>query len=79
LKKRFGVRRVAVFGSLVRDGCFTRWSDVDLAAWGLKPEHTFQAMGLVRELDNEIELNVVDVGACSPVLLAVIEDEGIEL
>jgi predicted nucleotidyltransferase len=79
LKKRFGVRRVVVFGSLARGGCFTRWSDVDLAAWGLRPEHTFQAMGLAWELDDEIELNVVDASACSPSLLAVIEEEGIEL
>jgi len=52
---------------------------VDLAAWGLRPEETFRAMGAVRELDSDIEVDLIDIGTCSPALLAVIEAEGIEL
>ena len=79
LKAQFGVSRVVVFGSLGRAGCFTPWSDVDIATWGLSPHDTFRAMGAVRDLDAEIEINLVDVGACRPALLATIEREGIEL
>ncbi len=79
LRERFAVRRVVVFGSLVHKGCFTPWSDVDLAVWGLRPEETFRAMGAVWALDPEIEVDLVDVNACSPALLAVIEREGVEL
>jgi len=79
LKDEFKATRVVVFGSLVRGDCFTPWSDVDLAAWGIAPEDTLRAMGMVLDLDNEIEVNLVDVSACRPSLLAVIERDGVEL
>jgi uncharacterized protein len=79
LKAQFGVDRVMLFGSLVRPGCFTQWSDVDLAAWGLSPKDTFRAMGVVMDLDTAIAINLVDVGTCRPELLASIEQEGIAL
>ncbi|MCL0074297.1 nucleotidyltransferase domain-containing protein [Dehalococcoidia bacterium] len=79
LRERFRARRVVVFGSLVHEACFTPWSDVDLAAWGLRPEDTFRALGAVQYLDADIEVNLIDVATCSPSLLAVIELEGVEV
>ena len=79
LKAQFGAERVMVFGSLVRAGCFTLWSDVDIAAWGLSPQDTFRTIGVVMDLDTAIAINLVDAGACRPELLAFIEQEGIEL
>jgi predicted nucleotidyltransferase len=79
LKEQFGATRVVVFGSLVHRDCFTRWSDVDIAAWGIRPEDTFRAIGAVMDIDAEPEINLVDVGACRPSLLAAIEQEGVEL
>lgn len=79
LKAQFGVERVMVFGSLVRAGCFTPWSDVDIAAWGLSPKDTFRAIGAVMDLDPVIAINLVDVGPCRPELVAAIEQEGIAL
>ncbi len=79
LKSQFNATRVTVFGSLVREGSFTRWSDVDIAAWGISPQDTFRAIGAVLDLDPEIEVNLVDVGVCRPSLLAGIERAGMEL
>jgi len=79
LREQFAATRVVVFGSLVHEGCFTPWSDIDIAAWGIRPEDTFRAIGAVMDLDSEIEVNLVDVGACRPSLLAVIEKEGVDL
>jgi len=79
LKERFGATRLVSFGSLLHDGCFTPWSDIDIAAWCIRPEDTFRAMGAVMDLDSEIDVNLVDVGACRPSLLATIEQEGIDL
>ena len=79
LKERFGAAKVVVFGSLVHKGSFTRWSDVDIAAWGISPEDTFRAIGAVMEAATYIEVNLVDVETCRPSLLTVIEEEGIEL
>lgn len=79
LKEEYGVQRVVVFGSLTHSGRFTQWSDVDLAAWGLTADNWLRAIGAVREMSDEIELNLVDVPCCSPELLAVIEREGMPL
>lgn len=79
LRERFGVKRVVVFGSLIHKGCFTLWSDVDLAVWGLHPEDTFKAMGLLQDLDENIEVNLIDIRSSTPSLRAVIESEGVEV
>ena len=79
LKEQFGATRVVVFGSLTHEGRFTPWSDVDIAAWGLKKEDTFRAIGAVMDLDNQIALNLVDVNTCRPEIVAVIEREGVKL
>ncbi len=79
LKEQFKATKVMVFGSLVRNYCFTLWSDVDIAAWGISPNETLRAMEAVRDLDEMIEVNLVDVETCTPVLLANIEQEGMPL
>lgn len=79
LRAQFGVSRVVAFGSLSHPGRFTQWSDVDLAAWGLTSSNWLKAMAAVRDLSLEIELNLVDVAACSPDLLIAIERDGVPL
>ena len=76
LRRDFAAGRVVIFGSLVQEGRFTEWSDVDLAAWGLDSKNWLKAIGAVQRLSGEIELNLVDVASCSPELLAAIEREG---
>jgi uncharacterized protein len=53
--------QVVVFGSLVRESGFTGWSAVDIAAWGLAPEDTFRAMGMLMDLPREIPVNLAQV------------------
>lgn len=79
LRAQFKVERVVVFGSLVHPSRFHRWSDVDLAVWGLTLADYFQAVGVLLDLSSEIEVNLVDVTACSASLLAAIEREGVDL
>lgn len=79
LRQQFGVTRVVVFGSLIHPGSFTPWSDVDIAAWGIKPEGAFRAIGAVMDLSSDIPVNLVDVGACRTPVLRVIEQEGVPL
>jgi predicted nucleotidyltransferase len=79
LRKQFGATRVVAFGSLVHTGCFTAWSDVDIAAWGILPEDTFRAIGAIMDISAEPPINLVDVKTCSASLLAAIEREGQDL
>nr|BAL58849.1 DNA polymerase beta domain protein [Candidatus Acetothermum autotrophicum] len=70
---------MVVFGSLARADAFTLWSDIDLAAWGLRPEETFRAVAALVGFDPEIAVNLVDVTACRPTVREAIEREGIDL
>jgi predicted nucleotidyltransferase len=79
LKEKFKATRVVAFGSLVHPAGFTRWSDVDIAAWGIDPEDTIQAIGVIAELDTAVTVNLVDVNTARPSILAVIKQDGIEL
>ncbi|HWQ13432.1 MAG TPA: hypothetical protein VNL77_11555 [Roseiflexaceae bacterium] len=79
LRERYGVPRVVVFGSLVHPGRFTAHSDIDIAAWGLTDANWLGATGAVRNLADDIDLNLVDVTCCTPELLSAIEREGVDL
>jgi len=79
LKQNFGAERVAVFGSLLRPDCFNRWSDVDIAAWGINLRDTFRAIGAVMDLGEDIEINLVDMNTCRDTLRHTIEVEGHDL
>jgi predicted nucleotidyltransferase len=79
LREHFTIERIVLFGSLIHPGSFTKWSDVDVAAWGLQPRETFKAIGMVMDLDQEIMVNLVDMDCCKPSIREVIEREGIDL
>jgi predicted nucleotidyltransferase len=79
LRERFHATRVVVFGSLVHEGCFTRWSDVDIAAWGIAPEDTFRAIGAIMDMRANFEVNLVDINIARSSLVEVIEREGVAI
>jgi len=76
MRERYGVDQVVAFGSLTHPDRFTLWSDVDLAAWGLTENNWLRAMGDVRALADDIDINLVDMACCSPELAAsILRDE----
>jgi len=79
LREEFGARRVVLFGSAAQRSSFTRWSDVDLAVWGVAPECFYSAVAAVTGLSTEITVDLVDPDGCPTTLRTVIEREGIEL
>jgi len=79
LRRDFGATRAVVFGSLLHPDSFGKYSDVDIAAWGVQPEDTLRAMNAVAKLDEQIVVNLVDVHACKPGILRVIESEGVDV
>ena len=79
LREKYNVKRVVVFGSLIHEGCFTKWSDVDIAAWGIPAHLTFRAIGDVLDLDKTQEINLVDVNTCQHSLLTLIELDGVDI
>jgi len=79
LRRDFHASRVVVFGSLARGGSFTKWSDVDIAAWGLSTKDTLRAIGAVMDMDTGVDVNLVDVDTATPALLESITRDGVEL
>ncbi|MEL6161217.1 MAG: nucleotidyltransferase domain-containing protein [Cyanobacteria bacterium J06627_32] len=80
LREQFDVERVRVFGSLIDKDRYTRWSDIDIAVWGLAPERYYSAVGAVNDLAEDIKVDIVDFLRCSShTLRQIIEEEGIDL
>ncbi len=79
LKKRFGARRVIVYGSLAHGAWFHRRSDIDLAVEGIKPGKFFRAWAMLDRLDSPFEIDLTDYALAPARLRAVIDQEGIEL
>jgi predicted nucleotidyltransferase len=79
LKQEYGASRVVLFGSLAQDDRITPWSDVDLAAWGIRPDTFYTAVAQLSDLHPEIEIDLIDADRCQQKLRLVIEREGIEL
>jgi uncharacterized protein len=72
-------RRVVLFGSAVDHSSFTRWSDVDLAVWGVPPARFYEAVAAVTSIHVDIPVDLVDAEQCSADLQEVIAREGVGL
>ena len=79
LRELFHAERVFLFGSLIHSGCFTDWSDVDIAAAGIDPCDTLRAMEDVHGLSTTIDVNLVDLAACKPYIREAVDREGVPL
>jgi len=77
LTKRFGAKKVVIFGSLAR-GDFGKRSDIDLAAWGIPPTDYFRAVDFVTGYGGTWKIDLIDADDCSASLREVIVREGVE-
>ncbi len=78
LVHRFHATKVVLFGSLAR-GDFKKYSDIDVAVWGVPPVKFFRAVAFVTGLNRLWIVNLVDAEDCSSSLLQTILQEGMEL
>jgi len=79
LKRRYGAKKVLVFGSLIDRSRFNYWSDVDLAVVGIADGEFYAAVGAVTSLITKFEVDLVDLKDCKLSLRKVIESEGVEI
>jgi predicted nucleotidyltransferase len=77
LKEEFGASRVVVFGSLLHPELFHLRSDIDLGVWDI--QSYFRAVSRLMDIDREIEFDLVPVEDARSGILAVIEQEGVDL
>ncbi len=79
LKQKYKADKVVVFGSLLYKSRFNKWSDIDLAVWGVPDNRFYAAVGEIIGLDSKFKIDVVDYNDCKSSLQKVIKNEGIEV
>ncbi|MDI9476863.1 MAG: nucleotidyltransferase family protein [Natronincolaceae bacterium] len=79
LKSDYDAQKVAVFGSLTNRSLFTRWSDIDLAVWGIPDKKFYAAVGAVTSLTTKFKIDLVDAMECRASLYKAIKNGGMEI
>jgi predicted nucleotidyltransferase len=75
--KDLGAKRVILFGSLAT-GNFRKDSDIDLAVEGLSVNGYFKALGILEEILEDVNFDLIDTKETIPTVMKRIEREGIE-
>ena len=60
LYEDFGATQVAVFGSLAEPDTFSKWSDIDIAVWGIPSDRYFRAVWKAEEISGLFKIDLVD-------------------
>ncbi len=79
LREEFGAEQVLLFGSLAHRGCFTKWSDIDIAAGGILPSRFYAAVAAITGISEIFRVDLIDLENCSPSLKEAISRESIPL
>ena len=67
LYKDFGAAQVAVFGSLAEPESFSKWSDIDIAVWGIPHDKYFRASSVASDISGLFKVDLVDFESCKGV------------
>lgn len=65
LYEDFGATQVAVFGSLAEKERFSKWSDIDIAVWGIPAEKYLRAMTEAENISRLFKVDLLDFESCS--------------
>ena len=60
LYEDFGATQVAVFGSLTEQDSFSKWSDIDIAVWGISDDEYFLAVSKAMDISGLFKVDLVD-------------------
>ncbi len=64
LYEDFGATRVAVFGSLAEPESFSKWSDIDIAIWGIPNDKYFRAVSESMNISRLFKIDLIDFENC---------------
>lgn len=79
LKRKYEAKKVLVFGSLVDESRFNRWSDIDIAVLGIPTSKYLKALAEIISMGNDFKIDMIDLEDCKDSLKETIEKEGIEI
>ena len=60
LYEDFDATQVAVFGSLAESDAFSKWSDIDIAVWGIPSKKYLRAVWKAEEISGLFKIDLVD-------------------
>ncbi|MCG9132223.1 hypothetical protein J5I95_11125 [Candidatus Poribacteria bacterium] len=64
LYEDFSATQVAVFGSLAEPESFSKWSDIDIAVWGIPNDKYFRASSITSDISGLFKIDLVDFESC---------------
>ena len=64
LYEDFDATQVAVFGSLAEPEVFSKWSDIDIAVWGIPNDKYFRASSIASDISGLFKVDLVDFESC---------------
>lgn len=64
LYDEFGATQVAVFGSLAEQKSFAKWSDIDIAVWGIPSEMYFRASSKASDISGLFKVDLIEYEKC---------------
>ena len=67
LYEDFEATHVAVFGSLAEPESFSKWSDIDIAVWGIPNDKYFRASSIASDISGLFKIDLVDFESCKGV------------
>ena len=79
LYEDFGVRQVTVFGSLTKRESFSKWSDIDIAVWGIPSDKYFRAVWEAEDISRLFKLDLIDFESCHGLLRERIESQAVNI
>ncbi len=79
LRNSYGAKKVVLFGSLSASSGFGRYSDIDLAAWGIPPGDFYRAVAAITGISDQFNIDLIDPDTCRLSIREAIFTEGIEL
>ena len=79
LYEDFGVTQVAVFGSLTKPESFSKWSDINIAVWGIPNDKYFRAVWEAEDISRLFEIDLVDFESCHGLLRERIESQAVSI
>ena len=60
LYEDFEATKVAVFGSLAEKDSFSKWSDIDIAVWGIQGDTYLDAVWKTRHFSSEFKIDLIN-------------------
>ncbi len=79
LYEEFGATRVAIFGSLAEQDWFSKWSDIDIAVWGIPEDKYLKAVVEAKHISRWFKVDLVDFESCEGLFRESVQSQAVPI